>query len=275
MTNQLLIEENIRRHDKVAVHYDARHIEIYNPTEQSRLRGELKNAFAAVTSSSPHILDFGCGTGNLTDKMLDFGKELWATDVSTQMLQLLARKHPKFVATNTLNTVALSGEFPLPFPDRHFSFVATYSVLHHLPDYLEAVRELVRVLDKGGVLYIDHEANANYWRSPFSLRMHRALVAPSYALKRLLARIKSLFGDPEPPLLPPNERPILEEGDIHVYPDDCIEWNAIRAIARENGLTPLPVEDYLLCRETSRFPLRYWFCRLFTDDTGIYVGYKK
>ena len=74
---------------------------------------------------------------------------------------MLVQKFPQAVAENQLRTVTLSGDFPLPFPDRHFGFAATYSVLHHIPDYLEAVRELARVVDVGGVLYIDHELNAD------------------------------------------------------------------------------------------------------------------
>jgi ubiquinone/menaquinone biosynthesis C-methylase UbiE len=271
-----VIEENIRRHDEVATDYDdTRHVEIYNPTEQSRLRAELNRALAAVSSRNPRVLDFGCGTGNLTDKMLDARKEVWAADVSPRMLELLAQRHSHSVVANTLHTVALSGEFPLPFPDRHFSFVATYSVLHHVPDYLEAMRELIRVLDTGGVLYIDHEVNANYWRSPFMLRVYRALVAPGYAFRRIILRLKSLFRPRTTLLASGGERAVSEEGDIHVHPDDHIEWDAIRRIAEENGLGPLPVKDYLLCRERSKFPVAYKLCRLFTDDMGIYVGHKK
>lgn len=273
MSEQVLVEENIKRHDKVAPEYNARHTEIYNFTEQARLHMELQSAFANVTSSSPRVLDFGCGTGNLTDQMLAFGKEVWAADVSPRMLELLAQKHPRQVAATKLRCIALSGEFPLPFPDRHFSFVAAYSVLHHVPDYLEAIRELVRVLDEGGILYIDHEVNANYWRGPLALRVHRALVAPGYATGRIIARIKNLLGFPEL-RLPSREHQMLEEGDIHVYPDDCIDWEAIRSITREKGMTTLLDKDYLLCRETSRFPVRYWLCHLFTNDTGIYVGRK-
>lgn len=41
--------------------------------------------------------------------------------------------------------------------------VATYSVLHHVPDYLKIVDEFVRVLKPGGVIYIDHEVSPSYW----------------------------------------------------------------------------------------------------------------
>lgn len=272
VSNKVLIEENIKLHDQVAKIYDARHTEIYNPTEQKRLQIDLTQAFGKVTSISPRMLDFGCGTGNLTEKLLPFGKEVWATDVSPRMLEIVEQKHPKYVEKEKLRCFSLSGEFPLPFPDKHFSFIATYSVLHHVPDYLEAVRELCRLLDDGGVLYIDHEVNANYWHPPIALRIYRTLLAPRYALSRIAARTKAFFGFSED--APNVENQFLEEGDIHVFPDDHIDWGAITSIADKNNLKKIPTRNYLLCRETSHFPVRHYFFRQFVTDTGIYVGRK-
>ncbi|MEP7039298.1 MAG: class I SAM-dependent methyltransferase [Acidobacteriota bacterium] len=272
ISDKVLIEENVKRHDEVAETYDDRHKEIYNPTEQKRLQKELDQAFSEVKSTSPRILDFGSGTGNLTEKLLPFGKEVWATDVSSRMLDVVARKNPSYVEMEKLKFAQLAGDFPLPFPDNHFAFIATYSVLHHVPDYLEAVRELCRVLDKGGVLYIDHELNENYWHPSIALRVYRGVNAPIYASGRIVARTKAFFGFPEEIQ---NYDEILEEGDIHVFPDDHIDWDEINSIAIENGLKILPSENYLLCRETSDFPLRHHFFSLFLNDTGIYVGRKE
>jgi SAM-dependent methyltransferase len=86
------IEENQKRHDEVADHYDGRHPEIYNPTEQRRLRQALSDALAAIRSPHRLSLDFGSGTGNITDKLLAAGREVCAADLSSGMLAaLLAR----------------------------------------------------------------------------------------------------------------------------------------------------------------------------------------
>ena len=47
--------------------------------------------------------------------------------------------------------------------DGSYDMVATYSVLHHVPDYLRIVEEMARVLKPGGILYLDHEASDSYW----------------------------------------------------------------------------------------------------------------
>ncbi|NCY21985.1 class I SAM-dependent methyltransferase [bacterium] len=166
LSKQELIDYNTRKHDEIAAiegdqSYDARHIEIFNPTEQRRLAGELNRALAHRRTTNPRILDFGCGTGNLTEKLLGPSRQVWAVDVSGGMCDLVKRRFAHAFKDGELKTETLTGEFPLPFPDNHFSFIATYSVLHHVPDYEMAVRELVRVLDHGGVLYIDHEASAD------------------------------------------------------------------------------------------------------------------
>jgi ubiquinone/menaquinone biosynthesis C-methylase UbiE len=269
------IEENQKRHDKIADLYDGRHPEIYNPTEQRRLRQALSDALAEVRSPNRMSLDFGSGTGNITGKLLVAGREVCAADLSSGMLAALRAQFADAAESGKLRTEVLSGEFPLPFPDGHFGFVASYSVLHHVPDYLEAVRELARVVAPGGVLFIDHELNAEHWRSPFFVRVHRLLTMPRYSFGRVWARLKALFGYKEPPLPPPDQRPVLEEGDIHIYSDDCIDWGAIREITAARGFEELSFRDYLLCVENSRWPIRHMLCRRFATDMGIYVGRKR
>lgn len=263
------------RHDRVAEAYDCNHPEINNPTEQGRLRKTIQDAVSYIATENRRALDFGAGTGNLTEKLLGHGLEVWASDVSQGMLDVLARREGSAAAGGRLHTQLLTGEFPLPFADAYFGLAATYSVLHHVPDYLAAVRELARVVAPGGVLLIDHELNADHWRSPFGVRLHRLLCMPGYAFQRVRARAAALIGRPEPVPPPPEQRDIHEEGDIHVYADDCIDWVEIRRLAASADFVELPFRDYLLCRETSRIPVRHLLCRSFARDTGIYVGLKR
>jgi SAM-dependent methyltransferase len=269
------VDINRQRHDDVALVYDGRHPEIHNATEQRRLQRALTDALAALRTPNLRSLDFGSGTGNLTSKLLAAGREAWAADVSAGMLETLRARFADDSRSGRLRTQLLTGEFPLPFPNEHFGFVTSYSVLHHVPDYLGAVRELARVVAPGGVLFIDHEHNDEHWRSPLGVRVNRLLLMPGYSLGRAWVRVKGLFGYEEPPIPPPGQRPIPEEGDIHIYKDDCIDWSAIRSILHAQGLEELCFEDYLLCRETSRLPLRHLLCRHFATDMGLYVGRKR
>lgn len=265
------LAENIRLHDEVAGRYDNLHREIFNATEQRRLTLALTQAWSRVRAGHRRTLDFGAGTGNLTEKLLGLGAEVHAVDVSSAMLREIERKHPPAVRTGRLHTQTLDGGFPLPFADRSFAFVAAYSVLHHVPDYLRAVDELARVVAPGGVLYIDHELSDEHWRSGFGVRIHRALTLPRYSLGRAWARVGLLWGRRDPVLPPPGERQLDEEGDIHIHADDHIEWSRVQQVAEARGIGEVSTYDYLLCRERG-LPWRHWLCRRFATDVRLMVG---
>lgn len=236
MNAEAMIRHNIEVHDKLADSYGKRYTAIYNPVEQARLREALFRAIGHVRSGGLAAMDFGCGAGNLSDHLAALGAEVTAADVSPGFLRRMASRGFK--------TAPLNGKDLREFPDASFDVVATYSVLHHVPDYLGAVREMVRVLKPGGVLFVDHEAAPatwqgqpaygtylQAWNKPRSLpaRLTNLLKPEWYALRWNL-------------LLNPRYKP---EGDIHVWPDDHIEWDKVEAAA---GVELLERTDYLLRR---------------------------
>ena len=148
------ILRNIAIHDRIAKRYDRIHGEIFNDVEQSRLRADVKHAVDSISSGSLNALDFGCGSGNLTRHLLENGCSVTSADVSQGFLDLVQSRYPT-VDTHRLNGIDLS-----EIATSTFDIVATYSVLHHVPDYLAAVREMARVCKPGGVLYLDHEPSA-------------------------------------------------------------------------------------------------------------------
>lgn len=247
-----LIRANVRRYARRAHSYERLHGEIFNAIEQSRLRSGLSDALGAVqpAGEAPHALDMGCGSGNLTAHLLDLGARVTAADVSPAFLRLVREQFGDRVSTHRLNGRDLS-----EFGDGSFDVVAAYSVLHHIPDYLVAVREACRVIRPGGVLMIDHEAAPASWTSPALAEFRDAVVAHERAQPRSLRRfvdparyrelashahvqLRRRFGDPryEP------------EGDIHVWPDDHIEWDDIERVVTGAGFEVLRADDYLIYR---------------------------
>ena len=234
------IARNIAVHDRIARRYEQRHDEIFNPREQARLGSVLGDAKGAIESGRAPLraLDLGCGSGNLTAHLLRLGFEVTAADVSQAFLDLVASRHARApLATHRLNGRDL-GEIA----DGSFDLVATYSVLHHIPDYLGALAEAARVCALGGVLVIDHEQNEDFWRgSPAFAELQRAALRPDWGKflrpSNYYHKVRRLF-DPRH----------ANEGDIHVWPDDHIEWPAIRALLEERGFEVVRDEDYLLYR---------------------------
>jgi hypothetical protein len=87
------IDKNIKVHDKTAKNYASAHGEIFNNTEQERLSLALKESLQAVKTGSKNLtaLDYGCGSGNITEKLLNLNVNVVAADVSEQFLKLVLK----------------------------------------------------------------------------------------------------------------------------------------------------------------------------------------
>src|SRR5688572_16550003 len=230
--DQRHVDRNIRIHDRIAGSYDRTHDEIFNEVEQTRLRAALERARNEIRTDSdpPRALDFGCGSGNLTRHLLELGFETVAADVSTGFLRLIeSRFGDRGVAIYRMDGKSLVG-----LEDASFDLVASYSVLHHVPDYLGAVAEMARITRPGGIVYIDHEHCPSYWRADPTylefVRRARRINWRKYLYPReYYGKLRRLLFDPR----------YSNEGDVHVWPDDHIEWNAIESVLRKVGFESL------------------------------------
>ena len=240
-----LIARNRRAHDHIADQYDQKHSEIYNTFEQARLEQVLEEVITRMEVPEPHILDVGAGTGNISIKLIKRNCYVTALDVSNASLEVL---RSKVGPDARLETVRLDGQ-KLPFPDSTFDAVTSYSVLHHIPDYLGSIREMIRILRPGGLIYIDHEASPAAWDPDTNLATYKSLCKLGIS-KHILMLVNTrefftfdfwkcafikLFLNPR----------FEREGDIHVWPDDHIEWSEIYAIFAESGVTVEKQVDYL------------------------------
>jgi ubiquinone/menaquinone biosynthesis C-methylase UbiE len=231
---------------RTASRYDRVHGDIFNDTEQQRLRQALTSAIEAVQTGSGTLraLDYGSGSGNVVRHLLALGLRTTATDVTEAFLKILDEK---FAGEDRLDTRRINGADLAEFDSGTYDLVTTYSVLHHVPDYLAIIREMCRVLKPGGILYIDHEVNENYYQRPPAYREFLRRAKPRCDWRRY----GRLITDPRGyihilrRLFNPRYK---REGDIHVWPDDHIEWDRIEAVVMEAGLDVVHQEDYLLCR---------------------------
>lgn len=243
-----LVERSIERYRRAHRRYERRHPEIFNAVEQARLGHGLERAREAVRTGAapPRALDFGCGSGNLTARLLGLGFEVTAGDVSPEFLQTVAGRF----AGRPVTTLPLNGTDLVGVADATFDLVAAYSVLHHVPDYLGVLGELVRVLRPGGVLYLDHEANDEFWGP------HGGGHAYREELARLERERRALWNPQrhgwqrrlQPMWWALRLRPAWffgREGDIHVWPEDHIEWHRIEAVLVAHGCEVVHREDYL------------------------------
>lgn len=271
------IAENRAAHDRLGAAYDARHPEIFNEIEQARLVASVGRAVAAIASATPVaervMLDIGAGTGNLTDKLLAHAGRVVASDLSERMVRDLARRH---AAAGRVEAMVLNGRDLRPIADGSVDLVGAYSVLHHVPDYLALVEEMARVVCPGGVLLLEHEKAPQYWTPSAALTdfLEGAVVWPAKRLSRFIdprrywARVRPLlvwqrWTDPR----------WMPEGDLHIWPDDHLDWAAIDARLRAGGCEPVSVEDHLAYEP--RFDRAAWErARHVAADTRVLLARK-
>lgn len=240
------VAHNRNAHNALAARYDGHHPEIFNDTEQARLRDAVTRAVDHARAGGQQrvrALDVGCGTGNLTSHLIAAGARVTAADLSTRFFDVIRERF----ASGLDAVQALNGRDLRPIADGAFAAVAAYSVLHHIPDYLAMVREMARVTAPGGVVMIDHEWADAYWTSPAIAEFLREAVVwpprrwwyvmqPSRYWKRVRPFLHwQRWTDPR----------WMPEGDLHIWPDDHIEWARIEATLAEAGCEVVVREQYL------------------------------
>lgn len=113
-----------------------RRVENFSATLSSRL------------SSGAHVLDFGCGSGDVTRALAATGFAMTGIDLSPAMIAVARRSQSvRPIAWQ----VATPGGVSLPFADGAFDGVLASSVLEYHPDCAGQAREIHRVLKSGGV----------------------------------------------------------------------------------------------------------------------------
>jgi ubiquinone/menaquinone biosynthesis C-methylase UbiE len=252
------IQFNRRVNDRVSRKYERLHGEIFNAIEQARLKKALGVAVAAVRTGAKPLkaLDYGCGSGNLTHHLIELGMETVSADISEGFLALIERH---FSQTGLSKVLTINGKDLSNVPSNQFDLVATYSVLHHVPDYLHIVKEMGRVLKPNGVIYIDHEVNESYFKRPREYVEFLQKARPAVNFKRYLRLLLDVKGYIHifRRLMNPRYK---REGDIHVWPDDHIEWDQIEQLLISQGFEIIMKEDYLLYKNDY--------------DLGVYNEYK-
>lgn len=153
-----IISENIEVHKKEAELYDVIHTFGANWFAQKKLKSDIERIIKLAPGKK--ACDLGCGTGNVTEKLLDNGCDVTAVDLSEPMLLQLNKK----VGANNLKVICKNiDEFLTKSVDR-YDIITMNAVLHHMPDYLDTISKAVEHLSTGGILYIMdgiHRENIN------------------------------------------------------------------------------------------------------------------
>jgi ubiquinone/menaquinone biosynthesis C-methylase UbiE len=124
----------------------------------SRVRQYFKNG------NKISILDAGCGTGYNLKCLEKYGAST-GVDINNNALAYCRKRG--------INRISRASVSELPFREESFDLVISADVLYHraVQDDLTAIKEIYRVLKKGGVLMVNLPAH-NYLKRPHDERVH-------------------------------------------------------------------------------------------------------
>jgi len=119
----------------------------------------------AVVQKMTRVLDYGCGTGILTNQLPDYFPEVVGVDISEKMLAIaenlkLNHENVKFELIDGLT---------MPFKNNYFSVVIARESLCHVPDKAlpRVASEICRVIEEGGIfLLLEQVTESKSWRNP-------------------------------------------------------------------------------------------------------------
>ncbi len=149
-----------------------------NPSSKAALRGEPSYVWrsgqdrrlqmildAAGERAGGCVLDNGCGVGQYLGHLAQLTPHAVGLEYEYERACDALRRAPQVVCAANEH---------LPFPSGHFDLILSHEVLEHVADDFAAVREMVRVLRKGGRLTLfcpnrgyPFETHGIYWRGEY------------------------------------------------------------------------------------------------------------
>ncbi|MBU1626810.1 class I SAM-dependent methyltransferase [bacterium] len=174
MTENKVLEENIKVHDAESVEYSFLHPEQYNFYQLKVLNKQVSLISEIINGAKREFLDLGCGEGFLTLPFLKAGFNCTSVDASQGMLDVLLGKIPE----SHKDKVELVNEDLMKFlgsGKKKFDVIGISGVLHHLPDYNEIFDLISKKIKRAGLLFITHEPLKQDVKPSYRLKLHNII----------------------------------------------------------------------------------------------------
>ncbi len=127
----------------------------YQEWRDSELRKQFLENFDPAELRGKDVLDFGCGSGDLSFLMAGFGpKSVTGIELNADLLHSAAARAEGESSAVPLNFIVGSNSKAIDLPDASMDVIVCFDVLEHILDYCEIIPEWRRVLRPGGKVFI-------------------------------------------------------------------------------------------------------------------------
>lgn len=110
-------------------------------------RSTLEQWVTPILTPNAKILEVGCAGGDFSRSLAERGMNVWAVDISSQMLAR-AQQMPSRVQFKQADATLL------PFPDQYFDVVLAASLINVVDSPIAVLNEMLRVCRKGGTVSV-------------------------------------------------------------------------------------------------------------------------
>lgn len=105
------------------------------------------------TLAGKRVLEVGCGRGVGIEVLLAFGAaHVTGFDLDPKMVALAQQRVARY---GDRARVFVGDAEAIDAPDSSFDVVVDYGIIHHIPNWRQALKEIARVLKPGGVFYFE------------------------------------------------------------------------------------------------------------------------
>lgn len=127
----------------------------YDAMDHESVNRIFVDDFLGIGPSGAEVLDLGTGTARIPIHLCQRTEEprVVASDAAKSMLDI-AKVNVAMEGLEHRIVVHFGNSKQLDFPDNMFDSVISNSLLHHLPVPLEALGEMVRVVRRGGRIFV-------------------------------------------------------------------------------------------------------------------------
>lgn len=136
------LDETRAYYDEFSKSYE-KHRRPNDPGGYHALLDDLEIELVARYGTGKDVLECGCGTGLILERVKEFARRAAGIDLSPGMLSL-AKSRGLDVREGSVTA--------LPFEDASFDVTCSFKVLAHVPDIGKALSEMARVTRPGGVV---------------------------------------------------------------------------------------------------------------------------